>query len=84
MADLMNHYPNTKWTIDGFTDNVGNDKNNLTLSEKRAQAVADYLVKKGIPADNFYTNGYGEENPIADNNTASGRQQNRRVEIKPI
>ncbi len=84
MAELMNHYPNTKWTIDGYTDNVGKAESNLALSEKRAEAVADYLVKKGVSADNLYTNGYGQENPVADNNTPDGRQQNRRVEIKPV
>lgn len=84
VAELMMHYPNNKWAIDGFTDNVGKADKNVTLSENRAQAVADYLVKKGVPAANLYVNGHGADNPIADNSTPDGRKQNRRVEIKPI
>ncbi|MFI5135023.1 MAG: OmpA family protein, partial [Chitinophagales bacterium] len=84
VAELIQNYPNNNWAIDGYTDNVGTAQSNAILSGNRAQAVADYLVKKGVAADNLYVNGHGEEMPIADNSTADGRKQNRRGEIKPI
>jgi len=84
LAELMKHYPNAYWAIDGYTDNVGDAQSNMTLSEDRAQAVADYFVKQGVKAGNLFVNGYGQDLPIADNSTEAGRKQNRRVEIKPI
>jgi outer membrane protein OmpA-like peptidoglycan-associated protein len=69
-------------TVDGYTDNVGNDQNNLELSKQRAAAVKEYLVRRGIQSDRLQSRGYGEQNPVADNNTATGRAQNRRVEVK--
>jgi len=66
----------------GHTDNVGNPEANRALSEKRAQAVKDFLVKKGIPSQRIEAMGLGEEEPIADNSTESGRAANRRVQIK--
>jgi outer membrane protein OmpA-like peptidoglycan-associated protein len=84
IAELMQQYPSSQWTIDGHTDNTGSTEKNLSLSEQRAQAVADYLVKKGVLAQDLFVNGYGQDKPIADNATAEGRKQNRRVEIKPI
>jgi outer membrane protein OmpA-like peptidoglycan-associated protein len=77
-------YPENKWAIDGHTDNTGTAEFNRMLSHERAQAVAVYLYKKGIKPTNLYVNGYGEDIPIADNATADGRKQNRRVEIEPI
>jgi outer membrane protein OmpA-like peptidoglycan-associated protein len=73
---------NTKLTVVGHTDNVGNADANLALSKSRAQAVVDYLKQKGIPANRFQlVDGKGQSNPIADNNTASGKALNRRVVI---
>lgn len=65
----------------GFTDNVGTYDNNMSLSQKRAQAVRDYLVTKGIPNDLITAQGKGPDSPIADNTSIEGRAQNRRVEI---
>ena len=68
--------------ISGHTDNVGNDQSNQILSQKRAQAVSDYLVQLGIDPSRITIVGYGETKPVADNNTEEGRQLNRRVEIR--
>ena len=70
-----------KLQIAGHTDNVGNDQVNLILSKKRAEAVRDYLVSKGVPADRIRTLFFGETQPIASNDTEEGRQKNRRVEM---
>ncbi len=67
--------------VQGHTDNVGKAEFNKTLSDKRAHAVMDYLIKKGVPAERLSAHGYGMEVPIADNKTAKGRAQNRRVEF---
>jgi OOP family OmpA-OmpF porin len=76
-------WPELKIEIGGHTDAVGTDANNQTLSDKRAQAVLDYLVNKhpDIKQGQFTTRGYGESNPIATNDTPEGRTQNRRVEF---
>lgn len=71
-----------KLEIGGHTDNVGSDKDNLTLSRNRAQAVRNYLIAKGCPADIIRAEGYGEGKPIATNDTDEGRAMNRRVEVK--
>jgi outer membrane protein OmpA-like peptidoglycan-associated protein len=67
--------------VEGYTDAQGSDEFNQKLSEKRAEAVRDYLVSHGISQDRVSAKGLGESNPIADNNTAEGRANNRRVEI---
>ncbi len=71
-----------KVDINGYTDNQGAAEKNRALSEARANAVRDYLVKKGITADRLSAAGFGDENPLADNKTAAGRAKNRRVELK--
>ena len=68
-------------SVEGHTDNVGSEDKNLTLSEKRAQAVRDFLANAGVPADHITAAGKGEGEPVATNKTAAGRQQNRRVEL---
>lgn len=68
-------------TIEGHTDSVGSDASNQKLSEKRAAAVRDYLASRGIPASRMTATGLGETTPVATNDTAAGRQQNRRVEL---
>ena len=68
--------------IQGHTDNTGKAEQNKKISQKRAEAVKNYLVKKGVPAERLTAVGYGQELPIADNKTAKGRQKNRRVEFK--
>lgn len=67
--------------VSGYTDSTGNDSINIPLSQNRAQSVAQYLVSKGVGSSRVSAKGYGAASPIADNSTASGKQQNRRVEI---
>lgn len=81
---IMNEYPKAKFAIGGHTDSVGSASLNKRLSQKRADAVRDYLIKKGIVADRLTAYGYGEEFPIDTNKTKAGRARNRRVEIKLI
>jgi OOP family OmpA-OmpF porin len=68
----------------GHTDAVGSDAYNQKLSVKRSDAVKAYLVSKGIEKNRVYTEGKGEKQPVADNNTAAGRAKNRRVEIEVV
>ena len=77
--EFLKENPTVKVEIQGHTDNVGNDDANLKLSHQRAKAVYDYVINKGIPADRLRYKGYGESQPIADNNTAVGRAKNRRT-----
>jgi outer membrane protein OmpA-like peptidoglycan-associated protein len=67
--------------VEGHTDSRGSDSYNLDLSERRAQSVRDYLVTRGVSANHCRAVGYGESRPVADNRTAEGRANNRRVEI---
>ena len=67
--------------LEGYTDSVGSASYNKDLSQRRADSVKDYLVSKGVNADSITTYGYGEQNPIATNETAAGRAENRRVEL---
>jgi len=67
--------------VTGYTDNTGNDSINIPLSKNRANAVAQYLISQGVPSSRVNSEGHGASNPIASNSTASGREQNRRVEI---
>ena len=80
IADLASHSA-VKVEIAGYTDNTGDPAYNVTLSQRRARAVVDYLVKGGIDASRLTARGYGAASPIADNATAEGRQRNRRVEL---
>jgi outer membrane protein OmpA-like peptidoglycan-associated protein len=68
--------------VEGYTCSIGAEDYNLRLSEKRAEAVKAYMVEKGIAAERLSTMGYGEANPVADNETRQGREMNRRVEFK--
>ncbi len=81
LVQLMNDNPSMKIQINGYTDNVGNDADNLKLSETRAKAVADYLISKGIDSKRLTSKGFGETKPIADNSTEEGRFLNRRTEF---
>lgn len=78
-VEFLKDNPTVKVEIQGHTDNIGNDDANLKLSELRAKAVYDHVLSKGIPADRLRYKGYGESQPIADNNTAIGRAKNRRT-----
>jgi OOP family OmpA-OmpF porin len=81
---ILEEYPNAKFTIDGHTDSVGSNALNQKLSEERAYSVMNYLIENGIASNRLEAHGYGEERPLADNNTAQGRRTNRRVEINLI
>jgi hypothetical protein len=81
VSGILLAYPSLKVRVEGNTDNVGSDEFNQTLSEKRAEAVRDYLVSQNVSPDSLTSIGYGKTRPIASNDTADGRQQNRRVEM---
>ena len=78
---VMKDYPDTKWKIEGHTDNTGNYNKNIELSRHRAQSAYNYFVSNGIDKSRLIINGYGPDFPIADNNTETGRTLNRRVAI---
>lgn len=78
---ILNEYPDYNINVDGYTDNTGKAEKNLLLSQQRSDAVKDYFVKKGIDAGRITATGHGIENPKADNKTAAGRAENRRVEM---
>lgn len=74
---------NVKYEVAGFTDSRGSDSYNMGLSTRRANAVRNDLIKRGVPAANLTARGYGESNPLGSNDTEAGRAANRRVEICP-
>ncbi len=79
IATVLSNCPAVHLNIAGFTDNVGSNEANLNLSRNRAKAIVADLVKKGVSPDRLSAEGYGEDHPVADNSTAEGRAQNRRV-----
>ena len=81
ISGIVLAYPDLRLAIEGNTDSVGSDAMNQTLSEQRAASVLDYLVKENIPASSMTSQGFGKTQPVASNDTAEGRQQNRRVEM---
>jgi outer membrane protein OmpA-like peptidoglycan-associated protein len=81
LALFLGEYPDRTVLIEGHTDNVGSDDQNMDLSNRRAYSVRSYLAGRGISADRLSSTGMGESAPIASNDTDTGRQQNRRVEI---
>ena len=81
LVKILMKYPDTNILIEGDTDNTGREAYNQKLSERRAQAVADYQVRLGVDGSRIAILGLGELNPIASNDTAYGRAQNRRVEV---
>lgn len=84
VADTLRRYEQTYVDVYGHTDSVGSDAYNQTLSERRAGAVASYLITRGVQSARLATRGFGESEPIASNETEEGRAQNRRVEIKLV
>ncbi len=81
LAEFLREYPERTLAIEGFTDSVGNDSYNQVLSERRAAAVRLALMDAGIAASRINMRGYGEQYPVASNDTPEGRQRNRRVEV---
>ncbi|HMG90734.1 MAG TPA: OmpA family protein [Chryseolinea sp.] len=81
LARILAKYAYTNAIIEGHTDNVGEDIYNQSLSEQRAHEIETYLVRKGVKDVRMKTKGYGERQPIASNDSESGRQMNRRIEI---
>ena len=81
IAGILQSYPGLKVQVEGYTDSVGSDELNQKLSDNRASTTRDFLVKQGVSADNITAAGYGKADPVADNTTAAGRAQNRRVDL---
>ncbi len=81
IADIMVRYPQTQILIVGHTDSIGSERYNLDLSLRRANAVADYLIRHGVARTRLGTEGHGELEPLASNDSAAGRARNRRVEV---
>jgi outer membrane protein OmpA-like peptidoglycan-associated protein len=81
VSGILQAYPGLKLQVEGYTDSTGSPEFNQKLSENRAGAVRDFLVTQGVQPDNIAATGYGMAKPVADNNTAQGRAQNRRVQL---
>jgi outer membrane protein OmpA-like peptidoglycan-associated protein len=81
LVAFLNEYPDRTALIEGYTDSVGSEDYNQGLSERRADSVKSYLVGEGIGTTRLSASGKGERDPVASNDSAAGRQQNRRVEV---
>ena len=84
MFEFLELNPTIQAEIGGHTDNTGSPQHNMELSEQRAEAVVDFLVNKGIQRERLLSVGYGEEVPVAENNSAEGRGLNRRTELTVV
>ena len=81
VSGIVSGHPGLRLDVEGHTDNVGGDDYNQGLSEQRASAVRDYLTQQGMQQGSVTSKGFGKTQPIATNDSAAGRQQNRRVEL---
>jgi outer membrane protein OmpA-like peptidoglycan-associated protein len=81
LTGIVLGHPGLNLAVEGYTDNIGTDQVNQTLSEKRAESVRTYLVQQGLADASVSSQGFGKSSPVADNDTPAGRQKNRRVEI---
>jgi outer membrane protein OmpA-like peptidoglycan-associated protein len=81
VAGILLAYPGLRVQLEGHTDSIGSDEYNQTLSQQRADSVRDYMVAQGVPGDTMSAMGLGKADPVAGNETAAGRQQNRRVDM---
>ncbi|MFH2098139.1 MAG: OmpA family protein [Pseudomonadota bacterium] len=82
LADVLKRYPQSDILVKGYTDSTGPEKYNQELSERRAQAVKNYFIAQGVAPGRITSLGFGESLPVASNETAAGRQANRRVELE--
>jgi outer membrane protein OmpA-like peptidoglycan-associated protein len=82
LKEYLELKPSVKIEIGGHTDDVGSDEDNMQLSQDRAEAVRNWLVRRGIDGDRIKAKGYGETRPVASNQTAEGRQKNRRTQVR--
>ena len=82
VAQTLVKSPETRIQVNGYTDSTGGDAHNLDLSQRRANAVAQYFIAQGVSSNRIVANGFGSSNPIASNATPEGRQANRRVEVR--
>jgi OOP family OmpA-OmpF porin len=83
-VEVLKSQPALTVNVDGYCDAIGSAEYNLRLSKRRAEAVAHYLEKQGVPENHLVAHGYGKSNFVAPNDTAEGRAQNRRVELVPV
>ena len=81
VAGIVSGHPGLRLDVEGHTDSVGGDEYNQQLSEHRGTAVRDYLTQQGMAVNSVTSKGFGKTQPVASNDTAKGRQQNRRVEL---
>lgn len=81
LSGIVLAHPDLNLAVEGYTDSTGSDQLNQRLSEKRAETVRDYLIEQGLNSDTITAKGFGKDRPVADNNTPTGRQKNRRVEL---
>lgn len=81
LAETLKEYEDTNILIEGHTDSIGDEEYNMELSQERAESVSIYLKELGIRGNRLITKGYGENQPVADNDSEAGRQENRRVEV---
>jgi outer membrane protein OmpA-like peptidoglycan-associated protein len=81
VAGILIAYPGLNIEVGGYTDNVGGDAMNQTLSENRASAVRTYLIEQGVAMTSVSAKGFGNMSPVSSNDNAAGRQENRRVEL---
>lgn len=84
VVEYLTHKKSARIEISGHTDSIGNPQTNKALSLRRAQACRDYLISKGVEASRIQAVGYGDERPVASNDTEAGRQQNRRIEVTEL
>jgi outer membrane protein OmpA-like peptidoglycan-associated protein len=81
VAGIVSGHPGLRLDVEGHTDSVGGDDYNQQLSEHRGESVREYLTQQGMATNSVTTKGFGKTQPVATNDTAAGRQQNRRVEL---
>jgi OmpA-OmpF porin, OOP family len=84
VVQVLNDFPKMRVSIEGHTDTVGAEAGNMRLSQRRSDAVRDYLASKGVAADRLETVGYGPTKPVASNKTERGRARNRRTEFRIV